>query len=129
MKTLVSALAVALALTAGTALAGDGNVSKSQLADLGLAGMNVMSDAEGMQVRGMGFVRVSGSSEVELNAFLKFRFHGVKVAVKIEAESENDYLAIGRHRASGGSTSKIIVPILSYKPIIVATGSAWAHAH
>jgi opacity protein-like surface antigen len=47
------ALAVVVALCAAAALAGDGNVSQGTLSALGLGGMQTMSDAEGMQVRGM----------------------------------------------------------------------------
>lgn len=49
------ALAMILAsLVAAPALAGDGHVPRATLASLGLAGMQPVSDAEGMQVRGMG---------------------------------------------------------------------------
>ena len=40
-------------LLTASALAGDGNVPQSTLNVLGLAGMEIVSDEEGMQVRGM----------------------------------------------------------------------------
>jgi len=60
------ALAVILAsVLAAPAFAGDGHVPKSTLDRLGLAGMQPVSDAEGMQVRGMsGCARVLGRSLV-----------------------------------------------------------------
>jgi hypothetical protein len=44
-----------MALIAGQALAGDHQLSQSQLAGLGLAKMKIVSDAVGMQVRGKAF--------------------------------------------------------------------------
>lgn len=50
---LFSFLAIAAAFSVNPVVADDGNVPQSVLADLGLAGMKTVSDAEGMQVRGM----------------------------------------------------------------------------
>lgn len=65
MKNVLMVLAV-LAVAA-PALAGDGQVSQSDLASVGLGQMSVMSDVQGMQVRGMssnsqstGLLLVSG---------------------------------------------------------------------
>lgn len=44
--------AILVVLVPVSALAGDGNVPQSTLASLGLGGTQVMSDEEGMQVRG-----------------------------------------------------------------------------
>ena len=61
----VSLVAVLVCLLAAPALAGDGNVPQSTLRSLGLADMEIVSDAEGMQVRGMsGCARVMGVSVV-----------------------------------------------------------------
>ena len=61
----LSLVAVLVCLLAAPALAGDGNVPQSTLRSLGLAGMETVSDAEGMQVRGMsGCARVMGISVV-----------------------------------------------------------------
>ena len=58
------ALALVAVLCAAPALAGDGNVSQATLSTLGLGGMQEISDAEGMQVRGMAssFGSVKGTS-------------------------------------------------------------------
>jgi hypothetical protein len=53
MKNALSCTAVIVVLCAAPALAGDGQVSSNQLAKLGLGGMKVMTDTQGMQVRGM----------------------------------------------------------------------------
>jgi hypothetical protein len=61
----VSLVAVLVCLLAAPALAGDGHVPQSTLKSLGLAGMQPVSDAEGMHVRGMsGCARVMGISLV-----------------------------------------------------------------
>jgi hypothetical protein len=61
----VSLVAVLVCLLAAPALAGDGNIPRSTLNRLGLGGMQTVSDAEGMQVRGMsGCARVMGISVV-----------------------------------------------------------------
>jgi hypothetical protein len=54
---------VLVALVAVPAVAGDGQVPPSTLRALGLGGMQVVPDAQGMQVRGkLAFVSVRGSS-------------------------------------------------------------------
>jgi hypothetical protein len=60
----VLALGVVLLLFAAPAFAGDGNVPQGTLSSLGLGGMQVVSDAQGMQVRGMScsFGMVTGTS-------------------------------------------------------------------
>ena len=58
-------VAVLVWLSAAPAFAGEGHVPQSPLRSLGLAGMEIVSDAEGMQVRGMsGCARVMGISMV-----------------------------------------------------------------
>jgi hypothetical protein len=54
MKFVLPILAV-VALFAGQAMAADGNVSNDQLAKMGLSNMQVMSDAQGTAIRGMGY--------------------------------------------------------------------------
>jgi hypothetical protein len=48
-------LACAIALMGAPAFAGDGQVSKRSLARMGLGGMKVTTDQEGLQVRGTSF--------------------------------------------------------------------------
>ena len=47
------AMVVVMLMFAAPAFAGDGNVSQGTLSSLGLGDMQTVSDAEGMQVRGM----------------------------------------------------------------------------
>ena len=57
------AVAVIVALSAIPAFAEDGDVPQATLSELGFGGAEVVSDAEGMQVRGLSsFVEVSGAS-------------------------------------------------------------------
>ena len=60
----VLALVVLLTLVAAPAFAADGNVPAATLASLGLGDMQTVSDADGMQVRGMqsAFGMVKGTS-------------------------------------------------------------------
>ncbi len=51
MKKMIAAFAVVLTISASSAFAADGNVSN--LDDFGLSNMTVVSDADGMEVRGM----------------------------------------------------------------------------
>lgn len=53
MKNVLSVLAVLAAFVAVPAMAGDGNVAQGDLSSLGLGQMQVMSDAQGLTVRGM----------------------------------------------------------------------------
>lgn len=58
-------VAVMVCLSAAPAVAGDGSIPPSTLRSLGLADMQVLSDTEGMQVRGLsGFAAVRGISSV-----------------------------------------------------------------
>ena len=53
MKTLLT-LAAIVCLSALPARAADGQISKSTLAHLGLGGLTAMSDAQGLEIRGLG---------------------------------------------------------------------------
>ncbi len=53
MKRAVAAIAVLLIAGVVPAVAEEGRVSETTLSALGLGGMNVISDAQGMEVRGM----------------------------------------------------------------------------
>jgi hypothetical protein len=60
MKTLLSVAALVV-LAGSSAMAADGRVSHQSLSKMGLSGMQVMSDAQGMAVRGQ-FAIASGTS-------------------------------------------------------------------
>lgn len=62
--------AVFAAILAGPARADDGQIGPEQLAEMGLSGLTVISDAEGEAVRGEGFVIASSTSFVLLTVGL-----------------------------------------------------------
>ncbi len=93
MKYLLMTLAVVM-MFAGPALAGDGNLSQSQLAKLGLSGMTVMSDTQGQAVRGMGFALAFGVGYATINK-----------ADPASAGTLNGYVAVGHHVAAGANIS------------------------
>src|ERR1700676_5352349 len=92
MKTLLS-IASVLVLSAAPAMAGDGHLSQKSLAKMGLSGMQVMTDSQGMSVRGTSIAVVSGSS---------FSFIEGEGGV---AGSHNSYFAAGHNSASGTNVS------------------------
>ena len=51
---LLFGFAAILGLSAVSAMAGDGRLSNQSLAKIGLGGMKVMSDSQGLEIRGLG---------------------------------------------------------------------------
>jgi hypothetical protein len=99
------AIAGALVIfSAATAVAGDLAVSKSTLGSMGLGSMNLMSDIDGLAIRGKGtFANVSGSSHAKF---------GPSGAVQ---ESTNNYEAgaqwIGKHSSAGGQSQSYALKV------------------
>ena len=63
MSKMITGMAIVLAMTATQAFAADGQVSQNALDAFGLSSLQVVSDADGMNVRGQGsFTYVSGDS-------------------------------------------------------------------
>jgi len=111
MKTLLACASLVL-LSAGSAFAGDGQVADSTLAKMGLSNMQVMTDAQGMDVRGMALVAVNGYS----------------AAHNHNGESYNQYSASGFKYAKGGSISYVgSISNRGFK-VNFAGGSAFARA-
>jgi hypothetical protein len=65
MKSLL-AFASVVAFSVAPAFAGQGQVSDQSLAKMGLSGMKAISDAQGMQIRGLSIAVVSGGSGAHL---------------------------------------------------------------
>jgi len=108
MKVLFS-IASVLALAAAPAFAGEGHVSSKSLTNCGLSGMKVMSDADGMQIRGLA----AGVFGVEIaNA------GGGTVAI-------NGYDSVGRHAAIGVAASLAV----STHGAAFAVGGAFSAVH
>jgi hypothetical protein len=124
MKTLLSVAALVVFAVA-PAMAGDGHVSHQSLAKMGLSGMQVMSDSQGMAVRGQ-FAIASGTS---------FAFQSGQGGV---AGSINTSTGIGKHSASQSNFSVAgQTDIVTVGPYVVATvthvigagGSSSAHGN
>jgi hypothetical protein len=113
MKYVLPILAI-VALFAGQAVAADGNVSSDILAKMGLSNMQVMSDAQGTSVRGMGFSAVAGSSTARL----------------FGSSATNSYVAVDTGKktlAAGASVSGVVVGVNSVVgPWVVAGGGSIA---
>jgi hypothetical protein len=92
------ALALAIALSS-SALADNGAISASQLNEMGLAGIEVMSDADALAVRGMGYS--SGHKSLSLAFGISYAtveggHHGDAAAGTLDG-----YLAVGKYMAMG----------------------------
>ena len=95
MKVCQLILLVVAALSASQALAANGQPSDATLAAMGLSDLNVMSDSEGLAVRGLGW---SGSSAYGQS----FAVVATKGAV---AGSTNGYKSSGKKVAGGSNLS------------------------
>ena len=104
------AITCVLMLFAATAMAGDLAVSKSTLGDMGLAGMQQLSDQDGMAVRGKGVsAAVWGGSEANW-AQVAFDAHGKPHFGPISTSNNNyeaaaSWLGPVGADAAGGSLS------------------------
>ncbi|HEV8003087.1 MAG TPA: hypothetical protein VGP63_24590 [Planctomycetaceae bacterium] len=124
MKTLLSVAALVV-LAAAPAMAGDGRVSHHSLSKMGLSGMQVMSDAQGMTVRGTSVAVVFGASYAHISG------EGGS------AGSVNGYFAAGHHSASGANVSFATAGDVSVRgdsvhvsaDFVAAGGASTAHAH
>jgi hypothetical protein len=123
MKILFGAVSV-IALGLSPVVAGEGNLSNQSLARMGLAGMKSLSDAQGMQLRGLA-AQAGGWSSTTL------------VAVNGATSSTNYAYAGDQHSASTANLS--VSGALSstssnygshtYVDVIAAGGLSAAHSH
>ena len=99
------ALAIAAVLVAacGTTYAAEGNVAKNTLAEMGLPGISVMSDAQGAAIRGQGFAYTSSISASALpgtftiNHAQALGFNHADSATGAASTLEKDILIGGKH--------------------------------
>ena len=128
-KTILSMLAAALVCAAATSARADGGISASTLNEMGLGGLQVMSDSDAMAVRGMGFF---GSKAVWKAKMSKPRrdkqpwskvFGNSFATVNSEhdggAHSENGYIAEGPYAASGENFSEASKTIVDTETVII----------
>ncbi len=109
------ALALVVALS-GSALADNGTVSKIALQEMGLAGMQVMSDEEAMSIRGLGWSQdphqmpqPNGGHEKPWSLAFGVSFATVDVEGRRgggEAGTLDGFLAEGKFMASGAHLSE-----------------------
>ena len=93
LAVLVAALVIGALAANSPVLAAEGVPSDATLAAMGLSGLNVISDSEGLAVRGMGWTSAYGQS---------FAVVSIKGAT---AGSTNGYKASGKKQASGENFS------------------------
>jgi hypothetical protein len=60
------ALGALVALSAASAVAADGRISDHSLARMGLSSMKIMSDVDGMKIRGTSYAEISGGTGAHL---------------------------------------------------------------
>jgi hypothetical protein len=121
----IFAFASILAFSALPAFAGEGQVSHQSLNNMGLAGLHVMTDAQGMNVRGMSIAVVSGGSGAKLigasagsNFYAKGDGSGTHYADGSSASVASDTLSI----SNGKNTFTA-----SFTAAAATTASAKAH--
>jgi hypothetical protein len=95
LSLLVVALFVGALMGAAQALAASGRPSDATLAAMGLADLRVMTDSEGLAVRGLGYNGASAYGK----SFAVVASHGAI------AGSTNGYKASGKYKASGHNIS------------------------
>jgi hypothetical protein len=104
MKICPLALLVAALAASSQAVAADGRPSNATLAAMGLENLHVMSDSEGLAVRGLGF---SGAKAYGQSFAVVMTPYG-------SSGSTNGYNAIGKNKASGENFSFAGVEIKQY---------------
>lgn len=98
MKFAIASAALLAALVGGNVFAGEGNVSRSTLADMGLSDIAVMSDADGQQIRGQGFAFAASTSASALpgtftaNTAIALGFNHADAATGAQSQLEADVL-------------------------------------
>jgi len=120
MKSIL-AFASVVAFSVAPAFAGEGQVSNPSLAKMGLSGMKAMSDAQGMNVRGLSIAVVGGFSQASIHSGGG------------EASSTNFYFAAGKHSANGANLSgAAALNVNGYHTsltVVAAGGFSTASAH
>jgi hypothetical protein len=99
----VWALSVGALLALSPVVGAQGQPSKSDLQQMGLGGMTIVSDEEGMAVRGMGYgMGPSGYSSAKASGN---SFATINLGDLGGAHSENSYNASGKNKAGGDNFS------------------------
>jgi hypothetical protein len=115
-KVLFSTLVAALVCVAVGNANAEG-IANDVLSDMGLSGMTVMSDSEGMAIRGMGVTHDSFCAQCDRtephtrafgNSFATMNLEGCPDCIPIEgsSHSENGYVAEGPYYSAGTNFSE-----------------------
>ena len=102
MLVCMPALALAVVLS-GSALAEDSAISSATLSDMGLGGIELMSDADAMAVRGHGYVMAGGKSNSSINISLSLGGYG---NLNFDTDTTDHFKAKGRYLAGGEHISE-----------------------
>jgi hypothetical protein len=114
-KAIFTTIAATLLYLAASPANAAGGISSSTLAEMGLAGLTVMSDSDGLAIRGKGFCNLCGhrssvepSSVAFGNSFATFSLGDAcpECGPDGTSHSENGYAAEGPFAASGENFSE-----------------------
>ena len=114
-KTFLSMLGAALVCVAASAANADNGIAAGTLADMGLSGLDVMSDSDALSIRGKGFTgghqtgvcRTCGPRATKQPWSAAFGNSFATIETKDgSASSENGYAAEGPYGASGENFSE-----------------------
>jgi hypothetical protein len=122
---LVVCLVACVALVAGTANAA-GQISDNTLAQMGIAGLQTMSDIQGTEIRGMGFAAVAGTNKAVLGGTVAKNSY-----VAVSAPKHGSALAAGASVGIAAGGIGVFPPFGSPSGVVVGTiavggAVAWA---
>jgi hypothetical protein len=114
---------VALLVLAAPALADDGRIPQNALSRLGLGGMQVVSDAQGMQVRGISSNAVSGGTSLIVAQLVFNDANGTQFIIVSDVNtSRSTSENAGLNATSSATHSQGSGVIITLGPIINAAG-------
>jgi len=108
MKTLsvtLPALALVVALS-GSAMAENGAINSTTLNEMGLTGIELMSDEAAMEIRGQGFLK---SKSASLAFGLSLAFINYDNEINADGLTIDAFLADGKYMAMGEHLSKAVI--------------------
>jgi hypothetical protein len=109
-KLFVTLPALALAITlSSSALAENGAISAARLNEMGLAGIEVMSDAEALEVRGMGFTDGHKSLSLAFGISYATVETNDRHLGEGSAGTLDGFLAVGKYMAMGEHLSEATI--------------------
>lgn len=112
MKLFVTLPALALALTiSSNALAENGAISSEKLHEMGLTGIQRMSDEAALDIRGMGYVSNHGHKSLSLAFGISYARveSGENHLGEADAGTLDGYLAVGKYMAMGEHLSEATI--------------------